>query len=231
MFMIRLFYESAGLGMQPKLLCPRRNHFAPRQEGPLEMGYRDVVDQQYNPDRRNCQQIADAKHHAADKPGSLFPGPVEFPFVFAVLDGLPFVVFALPAGQGHGDFGFSIPEIHFQGNQGKPLFPHFAVESLELGLFKQQFAHPQGFMIVVEGKGIGADVHLADKQFAFFEFAVGIFQVGASQTHGFALSSQQHHAGLDFFVNMIIVTGFPVIGYYFNMIIAQVNAFLLCSSF
>jgi hypothetical protein len=36
MFIIRLFYESAGLGMQPVLLCPRRNHFAPMHEGGME---------------------------------------------------------------------------------------------------------------------------------------------------------------------------------------------------
>jgi hypothetical protein len=55
MFKIRLFYESAGLGMQPVLLCPRRNHFAP-MHGRVNGNYRDVSCYYINGHNALCQQ-------------------------------------------------------------------------------------------------------------------------------------------------------------------------------
>ncbi len=54
-------------------------------------------------------------------------GPIEIPLFVTPADGLPFIILALAPGQGQGQLGLSVLEIHLQGDERKPLFIDFAV--------------------------------------------------------------------------------------------------------
>lgn len=120
------------------------------------------------------------------------------------------VVFLFAPGQGQLDFGLAIFEIHPQRDEIVAHLVDLAIELFDLGLVQQQFALTTGLVIIVVGKGIGADVDVEHPDFIVDNASVAVFEVAAPISEGFDLGSPQHHAGLELILDVIVVPGFAV---------------------
>ena len=151
----------------------------------------------------------------------IFACPIQFPFIIALAEGFSFIVFALAAGQGQSHFGLSLLKIKLQRDQGEAFFVDLAIKPLDLMCVQQQLAGPQGIVVVIIGKGVGADMHLMDKNLSIGYSGVGIFQVDPAQPKGFDLGPLQDHSSLEFIFDKIVVAGLAVDGNNFNGLIVQ----------
>ena len=77
-------------------------------------------------------------------------------------------------------------------------------------------------MIVIIGKRVSGDMHLMNKDFAFFNPGIRIFQVNEAESKGFNFGSQEDHSGFVCIFDKIAVSGFSVFSYNFYMVCAQI---------
>jgi hypothetical protein len=141
-----------------------------------------------------------------------FEHPVHLPLLLAVADALALVELAFALGQGKRDLGLAGFEVELQRHQRVSLLVRFGVQARDLPFVQEELSHPQGLMVVVVGKGVGADVHLVEPDFAVLDLGVGVFQVGFPQPQGLNLGAGQHEPGLVLVDDEVIVPRLAVLG-------------------
>ena len=116
----------------------------------------------------------------------------------------------LAFGEGEFDFDFAILEIHAGGDEGESLLLGLADELANFFLVNQKFAGAEGGMIGRVAVVIGADVAVEEPEFAVFDKAVGVLEIGGAGADGLHFGSGENDAGLEFFEQEVVMTSVPV---------------------
>jgi hypothetical protein len=123
---------------------------------------------------------------------------------------LPFIPELLALGQRELHFYFAALEVHPHRDQRQSLLLSLADQLADFFFVHEQFAGAEGGVVVHVAVLVGADVGIEQPEFAIFDEAVRIFEVGEAAANGFGLGSGQHHATLKFFQQEVVMRSDPI---------------------
>ena len=112
----------------------------------------------------------------------MLEGAGHLPFLLALLDGRPLVMFFLALGQSQFHLGPALLEIQRRGYQAVALLGQFSGQPLDFTLVQQELAGAGGLMIVVIGKGIGLYLTTHQPDLSIPYARVGLVETGLSQS-------------------------------------------------
>ncbi len=118
---------------------------------------------------------------------------------------MAFIVGFLPPADPEFDFQMPAEKVELQGDQRKALLVDFLLEFADFLLPGEQFAHPQGVVIVDIALLEGTDMHVVHIQLAVFDGGVGILQVDFPGPGGLDFRSAQRNADLERLEHEVLV--------------------------
>jgi hypothetical protein len=139
-------------------------------------------------------------------------GGLGFVIAFSFLLGGAFVVLLLALGEGELAFDAAVAEVEADGDEGEALLAGGGFELAELLLVDEEFAGAEGFVVHGVAMREGADVSVEEEEFAVFQNAVGVFEVGFAFSDGFDFGAAEGDAGFVFVGEEVVEAGGAIEG-------------------
>lgn len=137
-------------------------------------------------------------------------GAADLPFGRAALDRFPLVVRPLALHQSELYLGAAVFEIEAEGDERQPLLGGLP---LEVGYFtpvEKEFSFPKRIGVFAVAEFVGADVGVAEENFAAGDHAVAVADVRLPPPERLHLGPLEGDPGLERLYYMVVVPGLPV---------------------
>jgi len=147
-------------------------------------------------------------------PPSTLHRPLHFPVCVPTGNSFLLIVDFLPLGHPEFQFGHPMFNIELKRHQSQTLLHYLACQAIDFLSVQKKLTRPERLMGVVAGSIVGGNMAVIEPQLTILGLGICVTQVHLAFPDGFDLRTLENDARLKAFLDMIVVVGLAIDGYY-----------------